>query len=225
MKTRSLSGFAAVALAWALGCSGSAAPSFRALTTRDGGAADGGGLTGTDARARDASAGLEGDGADRTTSTAPSSTSNQYCCAGAWFYACPNAAAVAQCSSACTRDPSNDATCANVSGNSGNPGSAANTGSAGNSGSAGSGAPAPPTNPCGGFYPGMACEVGGGCIVGHCTGNACYPNDVGNPCTFAIDCGDGNHCTAGCCASPATGSACDAPWDCKSGTCTNAVCQ
>lgn len=159
-----------------------------------------------------ASGGSEGGAADDTTNAAPGSNSSQgYCCVGGAFYVCSNAAAIAQCASGCTPDPSKDATCTSS-----------------NAGSSGSGAPAlppTPTNACGGYYTGFACGVGGTCIAGHCTGNACYPNDVGNPCTFGSDCGNGNHCTAGCCASPATGSACGAPWDCKSGTCTNGVCQ
>ncbi len=213
MKTRTLVGYVAVAFAGAYGCSGSPAPSILGAPTKDGGAREGGrGLVVTDASADDegdvGADGSEGGAADATTNGTSGSTSSQYCCAGGAYYVCPTAAAVAQCTSACTHNPSKDATCGAPSA---------------------SGAPGPPppqTNACGGLFTGYACDTGGGCIGGgHCTGNQCYPNDVGNPCVYPMDCGDGNHCTNGCCASPAPGSACQAPWDCKSGTCTNGVCQ
>jgi hypothetical protein len=214
VKTRRVVGYVAVAFAFACGCSGSPAPSLLGSAPKDGGAPDGRGrgLTVRDARAGDeadvATGGSEGGAADGTTNSAPGSSSSQFCCVSGAYYVCPNAGAIAQCTSVCTRDASKDANCAS-----------------GSSGGGPGGPPAAPTNACGGPYTGFACEAGGTCIVGHCTGNACYPDDVGNPCTWAIECGDGNHCTAGCCASPASGSACTAPWDCKSGTCTNGVCQ
>jgi hypothetical protein len=214
VKTRRVVGYVAVAFACATGCSGSPVPSIHASRTKDGGAKDGGReLNMPDARTGDeedgASGGSEGGGADGTTNGAPGSSSSQYCCVGGAYYVCPSAMAIAQCTSACTRDPSKDATC-----------------TAFDAGSGGGSPPAPLTNACGGPYLGFPCDTGGGCIGGtHCTASACYPNDVGNPCTYGTDCGDGNHCTAGCCASPATGSACNAFWDCKSGTCTNNVCQ
>jgi hypothetical protein len=218
VKTRRVVGYVAVALACANGCSGSPAPSIFGSATKDSGAPDGRGreLTVTDARAGDESdvdsGGSEGGAADDTTNASPGSTSSQNCCVSGAFYLCPNAATIARCTSDCTRDPSKDANCPASSGS-------------GSSGSGASTIPPPPTNACGGPYTGFACGTGDTCIVGHCTGSLCFPNDVGNPCTWGTDCGDGNHCTAGCCANPAAGSACTAPWDCKSGTCTNGVCQ
>ena len=220
MKTRRVVGYVAVAFAWATGCSGSSGPSGFAPTGHHGGAADAGGraLAVIDARAGDEtdvdSGASEGGAADGTTNAGttnavPGSSSSEHCCVSGAYYVCSDPDASPQCPSACTHDPSKDATCTWF-----------------DAGSSRSDASAPRTNACGGFFPGFACLVGGGCLDGtHCTGNECYPNDVGNPCTYGTDCGDGNHCTAGCCASPATGSACDAFWDCKSGTCTNGVCQ
>jgi hypothetical protein len=231
VKTRTVVGHLAVAFACAYGCSGSSGSSIPTSTTDDGGTAKGGdgaftatdgrGLTVTDAHASDAesdvaSGGSEGDAADGATNAAPNRDSNQYstqyCCVSGAYYVCPTGAVFAHCTSTCTRDPSNDATCGSFA-----PGS---------SGGSAPALPRTPTNACGGLFPGFACGVGGQCNgLGHCTQNACYPNDVGNPCTYPNDCGDGNHCTNGCCASPAKGSACNAPWDCDSGTCTNGVCQ
>jgi hypothetical protein len=207
-----------VASAWAYGCSGSAS-SVLVSATKDGGAPDGRGrdLTVTDARAGDdqtddASGDSKGDVADVATNAAPGNSSSQYCCVSDAYYVCPSAAAIAQCTSACTRDPSKDPSCAS-----------SDMGSSGGSAPA---LPAAPKNACGGPYTGFMSGAGGSCFGGqHLAGNACYPNDVGNPCTYPIDCGDGNHCTSGCCAGPAAGSACTAPWDCTSGTCTNGVCQ
>jgi hypothetical protein len=215
VKTRVVVGYVAVAFACASGCSGSPSPSLFGSATKDGGAPDGRGHgpTVTDARAGDEADDAAGDSeagaADDTTNASPGSSSNVYCCVSGAYHVCPNASAIAQCTSACTRVPSRDANCASDDG--------------GSSGSVA--ASSPPTNACGGPYTGFSTESGGGCVVGHLSGNACYPNDVGNPCTWGNECGDGNHCTAGCCASPATGSACNAFWDCKSGACNNGVCQ
>jgi len=236
VKTRIVVGYIAVAFAYAYGCGGSS-PSFSPTSTTDdggtddGGAAESGGgdgeLTVTDARVtdaragdareRDASGGSEGGADDGATNAAPYYNSNQSCCVSGAYYVCPSAAALARCASACTHDPSGDATCLSFDG-----GSAVFSG--------GGSAPAPPapqTNACGGFFLGITCMVGGQCYGGneHCTQNTCYLNDVGNPCTYPNDCGAGNHCSAGCCANSAKGSPCDAPWDCKSNTCTSHVCQ
>jgi hypothetical protein len=214
VKTRTIVGYVAVGFACAFGCSGSPSPSMFGSATRDSGAPDGRSreLTVTDARAGDesddASDASEGGASDATTNAAPGSSSSAYCCVSGAYYECPNMAAVARCTSICTRNPGKDANC-----------------NADPSGGGAPGAPSPQTNACGGPFTGFACGTGGTCIVGHCTGSACFPNEVGNPCTWGYECGDGNHCAAGCCAGPAAGSACTAPWDCDSGTCTNGVCQ
>jgi hypothetical protein len=201
-----------------------------ASTTEDGGALESGGddgeLTVTDARTGDAkekdarerdvaSDGSEGgagddDGAPNGDNT---SSSRQSCCVGGAFYVCPNAAALAQCASACWHLASYDSACLSYDGGTSN---------------VGVNVPAPPpvpTNACGGMFLGFSCNSGQCSGLGHCTRNLCFPNDVGNPCTYPDDCGDGNHCTNGCCASPAKGSPCEAFWDCKSKNCTNGVCQ
>jgi hypothetical protein len=225
VKTRAVVRYVAVSLACACAtaCSGSSPSPIFTSTTGDGGAAERGdgapamtdasGLTGTDAYASDDEGddgwgGSGGDAADDATNAAPNSDSSQYCCVSGAYYVCPTAGVFAQCTSACTRDPSRDATCARSRGGSG------------------PGLPPPPTNACGGPFTGFSCGAGGQCNgLGHCAQNLCFPNDVGNPCTYPDECGDGNHCTNGCCASPAKGSACNAFWDCDSGTCNNGVCQ
>jgi hypothetical protein len=229
VKTSRIFGYVAVAFAYAYGCGSSPAPSISPSTTSDGGAAESGddgddtetdarGLTVTDARAQDErerDVASDGPAVDGTPYVAPSTNSDQSCCVNGAYYVCPTAAALAQCASACTHVPSYDTTCV-----------------AFDAGSSGSSAPAPAplptrTNACGGYFMGIPCMAGGQCYGSdeHCNGGSCYPNDVGNPCTYPNDCGSANHCTGGCCQSPAKGSPCTAPWDCKSMTCTNNVCQ
>ena len=191
-------------------------------------------------------------GAGDAANAGPSSNSSQYCCVSGAYYGCPTAAALTQCMgfdvpsclarcassdtacvnacnqkagtgdpSGCTHDPTYDSTCTAV-----DAGLNTNTMSSSTSSTSNVQPPTPVRNSCGGLYPGtLACGTGGTCITGHCSGGACYPNDVGNPCTYGNDCGQGNHCTNGCCASPAKGSACTAFWDCKSNTCTSGICQ
>jgi hypothetical protein len=237
VKTRDVVGYVAVALAYAYGCGGSS-PSFSPSSTMDdggddGGAVesggdDGGGLTVMDAgvtdgsagdasQRKDASSGSEG-GADDGATGAPYWNSSQSCCVSGAYYVCPSTAALAQCTSACTHDPSMDSTCIAIDAGSTSASTGSNTAPA---------PPAPQTNSCGGFFLGIACMMGGQCYGSneHCSGGTCYLNDVGNPCTYPNDCGSGNHCTSGCCQNSAKGSPCDAPWDCKSNTCTNHVCQ
>lgn len=144
---------------------------------------------------------------------------------GGAYYACPLDAAVSQCTgsdtpSGCTRDSTYDSVCIPVDG-----GASSGNGSSSTS-SSDVQPPTPVKNACGGLLPGtLACGTGGTCLTGHCARGSCYPNDVGNPCTYDDDCGQGNHCTNGCCQSPAKGSACSAFWDCKSSTCNSGVCQ
>jgi hypothetical protein len=230
VKTRRIVGYVAVAFAYAYGCGGSS-PSFSpASATDDGGALEGGGgddgqLTVTDARVADvhardardrdvASGGSEG-GAD-DGGNAPYFNSSQSCCVSGAYYVCPNGAALAQCTSACTHVPSMDSTCLSFDG-----------GSVSVSSGTAPAPPTPQTNACGGYFLGIACMAGDQCYGSneHCTQGTCFLSDVGNPCTYPNDCGAGNHCTGGCCQSPAKGSPCTAPWDCKSNTCTNSVCQ
>jgi len=271
VKAQKVSGYVAVALAYAYACGGAPNPFSSPSTTDDAGVMesggggdegdDGGDLErkgdahasdgGHDASSRSAGGGEAGVGGD-APNAAPGSSSSQYCCVSGAYYACPTDAALSQCMgfdvpgclarcassdtacvnacnqkagtgdpSGCTHDPTYDSTCTPVDG-----GSNSNTNSSSSSSTSNVQPPTPVKNACGGLYPGtLACETGGTCITGHCSGGACYPNDVGNPCTYANDCGSGNHCTNGCCASPAKGSACSAFWDCKSNTCTNGICQ
>jgi hypothetical protein len=231
VKTRRIVGYVAVAFAYAYGCGSSPVPSVSPSTGADSGAAESGddaeedsrGLTVTDARARDeresdgASGGSEGGGAvDGPTYVPPSSNSSQSCCVNGAYYFCPNTAALAQCASACTHDPTYDSTCALL-----------DAGSSSGVSVQAPPPPAPPTNACGGSFIGVPCMSGGQCYGSgeHCISNSCYPNDVGNPCTYPNECGAGNHCMNGCCQSPAKGSPCEAFWDCKSKTCTNNVCE
>ncbi|HEX8789670.1 MAG TPA: hypothetical protein VF765_01875 [Polyangiaceae bacterium] len=223
--------YLAAAFACACACGGAPDPLTTAATTADGGLAESGaggrgggddaGLTVTDARASDvrddareaaASDGSEGDAEDDAMNPSPpgNTGSSQYCCAGTAFYLCPTQAALLSCTSACTRNPSYDAVCVSN-----------------DAGSSGGSPPTPPTNACGGPFLGVPCAGGGQCYGSdqHCLQNQCYPNDVGNPCTYASDCGAANHCMGGCCQSPAKGSPCEAFWDCKSNVCTNNVCQ
>jgi hypothetical protein len=231
VKKRKVAGFVAVALAYAYACGGTPAPSIPAATTDDAGADDEGGGGGNLVSGADADAGHKkkiakiraegGVGAVHgATNTGPNGSSSQYCCVSGAYYACLNAAALAQCTTqappTCTREPSGDPYCVSVDGGSGSSGTSFTTQST-----------STPTNACGGYFPpSLPCGTGNTCIGGgHCTRGSCYPNDVLNPCTYPSDCGDGNHCTNGCCASPAKGSACSAFWDCKSNNCTNGICQ
>ena len=269
MKAQKVSGYVAVALAYAYACGGAPNPFSSPSTTDDAGVMesggggdegdDGGDLErkgdahasdgGHDASSRSAGGGEAGVGGD-APNAAPGSSSSQYCCVSGAYYACPTDAALSQCMgfdvpgclarcassdtacvnacnqkagtgdpSGCSHEPTYDSTCTAVDAGS-------NTNTSSSSSSSNVQPPTPVKNACGGLYPGtLACETGGTCITGHCSGGACYPNDVGNPCTYANDCGQGNHCTNGCCASPAKGSACTAFWDCKSNTCTSGICQ
>lgn len=228
VNAQKVSGYvAAVVLAYTYACGGAPSPFSSPSTTGDaggeesGGGDDGGDLVRKgDAGGYHASGPLHWSAGAGAANAAPSSSSSQYCCVGGAFYACPTESALAQCTSACRHDPTYDSTCASI-----DAGSNTNTNSS--SSSSHVQPPTPVRNACGGLFPGnLVCGTGGACIGGgHCSGGSCYPNDVGNPCTYADDCGQGNHCTNGCCQSPEKGSACTAFWDCKSNTCTNGICQ
>ena len=239
MKAQKVSGYVAVALAYAYACGGSPDLLSSPSATQDGGTVEGdGGDDGSDLERKgdahagdgghDASSrskGAEAAAGDDAANAGPSSSSSQYCCVGGAYYACPTAAALTQCMgfdvSAClARCGSSDTACVNACNQK------AGTGDP-------SGCSHDPT------YDSTCTAVDAGSNTNTSSSssssnvqpptpvrNACGGLFPGNlPCGTGGTCIGGGHCSGGSCYPNDVGNPCTYANDCGQGNhCTNGCC-
>jgi hypothetical protein len=70
----------------------------------------------------------------------------------------------------------------------------------------------------------LACNVGGDCLSGACSGGLCSKSSVGGACSVAADC-TSLSCASNLCVAVANGLACTQNSDCITNTCSSNVCQ